>query len=137
MCCRRLFNEMEMEPGQMLHLWLRYLSGANQILSKSSRPSGIKVILTRQKGLQNNWLPKFTKQVYHSESQVCFDKDLPTTIPIKIVLPCGCNHPKLFQIADLLPQSFASFYLSQNCCALWVHPSIIILTPKFATTKFY
>ena len=37
---------------------------------------------TRQKGLQNNWLPKFTKNKAHSESQK--------------VDPKGCNHPKLF-----------------------------------------
>ena len=41
------------------------------------------------------------------------------------------------KLPDLLTQSFTSNYFPKNCRAIWVHPSKIILSPKFASTKFY
>ena len=85
---------------------------------------------TRQKSLQNNRLPKFTNaKLPH--------KVLLAIVSHKIVVPFGCILPKLFQVPDLLTQSFTSYYFPQNCRVIWVHPSKIILSPRFANTKFY
>ena len=74
-------------------------------------------IKTRQKSLQNNWLPKFAKESSlnqfkgrneselfqnYSKSQICSYNDLLAIISHKIVDPSGCIHPKLFQVPEIV-----------------------------------
>ena len=66
-------------------------------------------VITRQNGLQNNWLPKVPNA--------------------KLV--------ELTQGQNSGFSRFTSYYFPQNGRALWVHPSKIILNPRFAKTKIY
>ena len=65
----------------------------NDIEARSGRYFLLQVCATtRQKRLQNNWLPKFTKNKAHSNSQVYHNKAIPAIFSKKL----SCLHPELF-----------------------------------------
>ena len=97
------------------------------------------IIKTRQKSLQNNWLPKFyNKKLCNKSSQRYTSYNFPQNSlplrvsPSKIILSprLGASIQNYSKSQKLLSQRFTSYNFPQNSLPLRVSPSKIILSPR-------